>query len=106
MKYIKLYEAAVSRPQHKYRPGGSIEREEWRLDRIAAAPCGLTIQVCGGVVIQEDATVRVGPRDGFWGVRRTAGGVEGDNMLGRLLMELREALRKNTPALKEPPAAR
>lgn len=60
----------------------------------------------GTALIQEDATGRVGPCDGFRGARRTEHGVVGDNMLGRLLMELREALRKNTPALEEPPAAR
>jgi ribA/ribD-fused uncharacterized protein len=60
----------------------------------------------GTALIYEDATERPGERAGFWGARRTERGVEGANMLGRLLMELREALRENPPALEEPPAAR
>ena len=44
----------------------------------------------GTALIREDATGRDGPRDGFWGARRTERGVEGDNMLGRLLIELRD----------------
>jgi ribA/ribD-fused uncharacterized protein len=44
----------------------------------------------GTALIYEDATERPGERAEFWGARRTERGVEGDNMLGRLLMELRD----------------
>jgi N-glycosidase YbiA len=48
----------------------------------------------GDHIIFEDVSAKHGARHRFWGAVRVADRLEGDNMLGKLLMELREELRK------------
>jgi len=48
----------------------------------------------GDHIIFEDVSARHGARHKFWGAVLTDNGLDGQNMLGKLLMELREELRK------------
>ena len=48
----------------------------------------------GDHFIFEDVSARPGARHKFWGAVLTNDGLEGQNMTGKLLMELREELRK------------
>lgn len=48
----------------------------------------------GDHIIYEDVSTRPGARHKFWGAVLTNDGLEGQNMTGKLLMELREKLRK------------
>jgi len=48
----------------------------------------------GDHIIFEDVSARPGARHKFWGAVLTNNGLEGQNMTGKLLMELREELRK------------
>ena len=48
----------------------------------------------GDHVIFEDVARRNGTRHRFWGAVRVGDRLEGENMLGKLLMELREEIRR------------
>jgi predicted NAD-dependent protein-ADP-ribosyltransferase YbiA (DUF1768 family) len=48
----------------------------------------------GDHIIFEDVSKRPTARNKFWGAVKTNGQLDGQNMLGKLLMELREELRK------------
>ncbi len=48
----------------------------------------------GDHIIVEDVSARKGARHKFWGAVLTNDVLDGQNMLGKLLMELREELRK------------
>ena len=51
-------------------------------------------------VTGERPIVEVSKRDVWWGARPVADRYEGDNVLGRLWMELRQHLRENDPAAR------
>ena len=51
-------------------------------------------------VTGERPIVEVSKRDAWWGARPVADRYEGDNVLGRLWMELRQHLRENDPAAR------
>ncbi|MCY4557666.1 MAG: NADAR family protein [Chloroflexi bacterium] len=48
----------------------------------------------------ERPIVEVSTRDAWWGARPVAARYEGNNVLGRLWMELRQQLRENDPAAR------
>lgn len=48
----------------------------------------------GDHIIFEDVKDRKGARHKFWGAVNTNGQLDGQNMMGKLLMELRDELRK------------
>ena len=48
----------------------------------------------GDYIIFEDISGRNGARHRFWGAVRVGDRLEGENVLGKLLMELREEIRK------------
>ena len=89
-------------------------RPDWREVRVAVMRWALRVklaqhwerfgallQASGALDIVEDSS-----RDDFWGAKPIGGGLlAGENRLGRLLMELRDELRREPDALKVVPPA-